>query len=160
MFFAFEKLQRPLILKENRIDLLSNLIKALQATSPEFIKATDRLLHDAQSRLAFRAEQFMTSQINQFKVNPQELLLFARTNALPKPAPVDSVVDMNQLFNVQTPLNDQVMGVQGLGGGEFYPPCQKTVYLLQKLFLVVPVIRSNEGRDFSRHCPGSAPKLS
>lgn len=75
---------RPSILQTHRIDVLSELSRSLDVLldSPDALGKVgiEPILYDAQTRLAFRAEALINSQITNFTLNEKELLLFAREN--------------------------------------------------------------------------------
>lgn len=76
---------RPQILKETHIDTLSNLCSILQSNMNLKLNVSsgedktaiehslDRILHDAQSRLVFRAQVFLRTEIQGFQPTPDVL---------------------------------------------------------------------------------------
>eukprot|EP00842_Homolaphlyctis_polyrhiza_P003665 jgi/Hompol1/429/HPOL_000146-RA len=105
---------RPLIIRETKIDTLSELCLSLigyqktldpdvgidgesvddadpvggtNMTPIKFI--VQRILEDAQQRLAFRAEAFIRQEIQNFKPREEELMILARGRGLPQPVSIN-----------------------------------------------------------------------
>lgn len=160
---------RPLILKEHRIDVLSEMCTSLifllsssnenngqNSGCASFV--FEAILHDAQSRLSFRAQDIIYSDIRQFKPREKELMVLARGPGLPIPNVVNSVLGVEEVLDseisrrtsVAVPLNLEaaienrseslVLGFENsaVGGGEWYPTLQKTISLLTKLYGCLP----------------------
>jgi conserved oligomeric Golgi complex subunit 3 len=76
---------RPLILQTHRIDVLSDLSKCLTALldTPETLGriGIEPILHDCQTRLAFRAESLIYVQVTKFVPKESEMMIFAREKA-------------------------------------------------------------------------------
>ncbi|KAJ3275146.1 Golgi transport complex subunit 3 [Terramyces sp. JEL0728] len=155
---------RPLILKEVRIDVLSDLCNSLMLylepnpldeakknnSSVQYV--VEAILEGAQSRLSFRAQEFILAEIRQFKPREQEILLLARGPGLPKPAiinPITSVSELLPITTEKTPISPSLSSAfeseppvqeadKSFGGGEWYPTLQRTMNLLAKLHGAIP----------------------
>ncbi|KAJ3323590.1 Golgi transport complex subunit 3 [Boothiomyces sp. JEL0866] len=156
---------RPLILKEVRIDILSDLCNSLllylepnsvdegKKNNESVRYVVEAILEGAQSRLSFRAQEFILSEIRQFKPREQEILLLARGPGLPKPAalnPITSVSELLPITTEKTPISPSLSSAfetetpviheadKSFGGGEWYPTLQRTMNLLAKLHGAIP----------------------
>lgn len=183
---------RPMILREVRIDILSELCRSLQLHLDAFKSLTysssaggedevddgvdidkkihsipgkdasvrrvvDRVLMDAQSRLSFRAQQYIKEEIEGFKPRDRELEVFARTEKLPLPnstAVSNMVPDLATAGLVTAPVitsplvpsptaptqDDDRVVTYGIvyGGGEWFPTLQKCLYILGKMYRALP----------------------
>jgi hypothetical protein len=87
---------RPLILKETRIDvlsdlcttLLSHLVNSSSSQTPNERKpiskgisinaVVESILNDTQSRLSFRAQEYIQSEIRNFRPKEKEMMVLAR----------------------------------------------------------------------------------
>ncbi|KAH6567492.1 hypothetical protein BASA60_009022 [Batrachochytrium salamandrivorans] len=101
---------RPLIIREIKLDTLSDMCQSLQS----YIKTLDsepkqleilviwfhvnsspvrfvvgKILQDAQQRLAFRAETFIQQELQKFRPRESELRVLARGRGLPQPAEIN-----------------------------------------------------------------------
>ncbi|KAJ3256863.1 Golgi transport complex subunit 3 [Boothiomyces macroporosus] len=156
---------RPLILKEVRIDILSDLCNSLllylepntyedgKKNNESVRYVVEAILEGAQSRLSFRAQEFILSEIRQFKPREQEILLLARGPGLPKPAAVNPITSVSELLPItaeNTPISPSLSSAfeseppviqevdKSFGGGEWYPTLQRTMNLLAKLHGAIP----------------------
>ncbi|KAI8837557.1 Sec34-like family-domain-containing protein [Chytridium lagenaria] len=109
--------------------------------------AVEKILQDAQERLAFRSQGFIRSEIEGFKPTDRELEVFARSEKLPQPnvlAQPNMVPDMassqaSAAFLAETeegastesdPFSQHLaFGKIVYGSGEWYPTLQKTLYI-------------------------------
>ena len=184
---------RPLILRETRLDILSDLCNSLlfhlkagegssEATVGESASVApisqstqgvdavkfivESILFDAQSRLAYRTQEFIQSEIRQFKPREKELMVLARGPDLPQPVAVTSTTTVTDILSEPSPIlprrrssvamsptaeaafiqpgtsEDAVASTvapSAFGGGEWYPTLQRTVNLLSKIHSSLPV---------------------
>lgn len=187
---------RPLILRETRLDILSDLcnsllfhLKAEEGSSeatvgksasaapispsiqgPNTVEAVkfivESILFDAQSRLAYRTQEFIQSEIRQFKPREKEVMVLARGPDLPQPVAVTSTTTVTDILSEPSPIlprrrssvamsptaeaafiqpgtsEDAVASTvapSAFGGGEWYPTLQRTVNLLSKIHSSLPV---------------------
>ena len=101
---------RPLIIRETRLDVLSEMCQSLQSYLSSFelndelddeeeddlaqinastvTFAVRKILEDAQQRLIFRAQAFLRQEIQNFKPREQELMVLARGRGLPQPTEI------------------------------------------------------------------------
>jgi uncharacterized protein YaaR (DUF327 family) len=159
---------RPIILKEHRVDVLSDLCNQLlfmmnskvnddETLEPvEFV--IENILHDAQNRLSFRAQDIIQNEIRSFKPREAELSILARGPGLPQPLAVSSVVGVADVLesevlphrrssvvlspSIEAALDPKDVSHHSMenlfGGGEWYPTVQRTVSLLSKLHGCLP----------------------
>jgi predicted AAA+ superfamily ATPase len=128
----------------------------------------ESILHDAQSRLSFRAQEYIQSEIRQFKPREKELMVLARGPDLPQPTIVTSTTNVTDFLNEPSPIlprrkSSVIMSplaeaafikpinsedlkptnsedlTSVFGGGEWYPTLQRTVTLLAKIHSSLPV---------------------
>ncbi|KAJ3108445.1 Golgi transport complex subunit 3 [Phlyctochytrium planicorne] len=120
--------------------------------------AVERILQDAQERLAFRAQGFIKSEIEGFKPSERELDVLARSEKLPLPsvlsqpnmvpdlgasqasalmAEMEGAIDQGNDGFIEQPL---VLGKIVYGSGEWYPTLQKTLYILGKMYRALPYV--------------------
>lgn len=180
---------RPLILKETRLDLLAELCNALlfhlkkedqesgevQAdnadgeiivSKSEAVKfIVESILYEAQSRLSFRAQEYIHNDIRRFHAREKELLVLARGPDLPQPANITSLTGVASVLDdvaspfiarrsssiAMDPNAEAVFSNSGehelatplmnntFGGGEWFPTLQRTVNLITKLHSSLPV---------------------
>ncbi|KAI8930236.1 Sec34-like family-domain-containing protein [Entophlyctis helioformis] len=111
---------RPLILRELKIDTLSDmcqsLLSYLKTMEPQTQAAGDtgasaqantapvkfivqKILEDAQQRLVFRAEAFIQQELQKFKPREEELLVLARGRGLPQPMSINLSVGVTPMLN-------------------------------------------------------------
>ncbi|KAJ3035937.1 Golgi transport complex subunit 3 [Rhizophlyctis rosea] len=171
---------RPIILREIRIDTLSELCQTLHIylkspdvplddedeenrdeSSPVMFVA-QKILEDAQQRLVFRAQAYISGEIEGFRPREEELNVLARGRGLPQPTAIQthlSVAPVLAASNGMEPatlqveeedeaaLDDEIdaetpsaiaLGKLVYGGGEWYPTVQRTLYILGKLYRCVP----------------------
>jgi uncharacterized protein YaaR (DUF327 family) len=159
---------RPIILKEHRIDILSDLCNQLLFMMNSNVNADENLetvefvieniLQDAQNRLSFRAQDIIQYEIRSFKPREAELSILARGPGLPQPLAVNSVVGVADVLEsevlphrrssvVLSPTIEAALEPKEIthhsmenlfGGGEWYPTVQRTVSLLSKLHGCLP----------------------
>ncbi|ORY51273.1 Sec34-domain-containing protein [Rhizoclosmatium globosum] len=91
---------RPRIVREQRIDVLADLCRSLQLHLESVESLTTegsgapvkyvvgKILEDAQERLAFRAAEYIRSEIERFSPKERELDVLARSRKLPIPSAV------------------------------------------------------------------------
>jgi hypothetical protein len=151
---------RPLILNTHRIDVLSDLVKSLDAlfdTRDSSVRTgIEPILHDAQSRLAFRAQNVISQQVTNFTPKEAELLIFARVKNMPLPqvtsgqgvGDVLKEIEDKELLSInlekRLSISEAIFSGQhqnGFGGGEYYPPCKSTVQILASIYHAVPVLQ-------------------
>lgn len=173
---------RPLILREMRLDILSDLCNSLlfhlkareesedltqESSKFEAVKfIVESILVDAQARLSFRTQEFIQSEIRQFKPRDKELMVLARGPDLPQPTNVTSTTTVTEILSEPSPIlprrrssvamsstteaafihpgaNDDVVATtvtsNAFGGGEWYPTLQRTVILLSRIHSSLPV---------------------
>ncbi|KAI8903156.1 Sec34-like family-domain-containing protein [Gorgonomyces haynaldii] len=139
---------RPLILSEQRLDALSELVQTLtiQENDHRHIRVGfSSIVEEAQSRLAFRAESIINQQIHGFKPREQELSIFIRDKQMPLPQKTQHMGVQDVLRNLESsvpemevPTDPFSVPKMEFGGGEWYPPCQRAVFVLEKLYRAVP----------------------
>ncbi|KAJ2999451.1 Golgi transport complex subunit 3 [Globomyces sp. JEL0801] len=119
---------RPLILKETRIDVLSELCQSflfhLKSTDQSnevengrshMVKyVVESILHETQERLTFRAQDYIRTEIEAFRPREQEILVLARGPGLPKPAAINSITGVSDVLANDTNLSPVTPGSSSL----------------------------------------------
>ncbi|KAL2918197.1 Golgi transport complex subunit 3 [Polyrhizophydium stewartii] len=140
---------RPLIIRENKLDTLSDLCQSLisylktlepapgeEREDPEILSTNaapvkfivQKILEDSQQRLAFRAEAFVRQELQNFRPREEELLVLARGRGLPQPAAINFSV------GVAPVLSDSLESVSGPHkGGDSVVPSPLTTTLSANL---------------------------
>jgi hypothetical protein len=151
---------RPIILNTHRIDVLSHLVKSLDALFDTHDSSArigiEPILHDAQARLAFRAQNVINQQVTNFTPKEAELLIFARVKNMPSPQVtsgqgVGDVLKEIEDKEILSPNLEKRLSISeaiitgqhqnGFGGGEYYPPCKATVQILSSIYHAVQVLQ-------------------
>ncbi|KAI8902930.1 Sec34-like family-domain-containing protein [Globomyces pollinis-pini] len=119
---------RPLILKETRIDVLSELCQSflfhLKSTDQSnevengrshMVKyVVESILQETQERLTFRAQDYIRTEIEAFRPREQEILVLARGPGLPKPAAINSITGVSDVLANDTNLSPVTPGSSSL----------------------------------------------
>lgn len=119
---------RPLLLKENNLDLLVNLCSFMKQTVSKYdeddqwplLHVLDKMLQDAQSRVVFRAQNFISQAIEHYKFVPEDLNYPDRLRV----KTVTSFISDTDVFESEPCLG-------------WFPTLQNTIYILSKLYLSV-----------------------
>lgn len=173
---------RPLILRQTRLDFLAEVCHQLQSYtvvdqndaqenvySISSRMVAKKILEDAQQRLVFRAQAFMKSDLEGFKLRDDDVILFARGKGcknlytwnifsfflVPQPNPLECTVSMESVLPNISTKDATISPVQSVedttrvsiseekdivyGAGEWYPTLQRTIFLLGRLYQTIPV---------------------
>ncbi|XJO73885.1 hypothetical protein BDV3_004794 [Batrachochytrium dendrobatidis] len=127
---------RPLIIRETKLDTLSEMCQSLQSyvqtldpkhdsetdASGHFLDSSEtnsapvrytvqKILEDAQQRFAFRAEMFIKQELQQFKPREAELRVLARGRGLPQPANINLSVGVVPVLTDSIERSDTRMSI-------------------------------------------------